>query len=79
MKKKLLIHTIDGKIIERDLESEAKNLPIGTPANDQHYAGLCQFIAINGLPVDGSKTSLEYLPPSQIKKVVVSFETSFLK
>ncbi len=73
MKKTLVITLVDGRRLTSDLEKEASKLPIGSNANHQFYAGLCDFIGAHGWPEEGDSKYLKVIPPSQIKLLEVFF------
>jgi hypothetical protein len=81
MKKFLIITLLDGRELKRDLTNEVPkdqhNRPrIGVPANDVHYAILCQTICCHGYSdIDVvTETNYTHIAPSQIKSVSVRFE-----
>jgi hypothetical protein len=74
MKKTLIITTVSGEKIEKDLEKDSLNAPIGAGANHPVYVGLVQFLAVNGMPLtETTAKHLKYLPPSQILSIEVFF------
>jgi hypothetical protein len=81
MKKFLIITLIDGREIKRDITTDEvrdqnNRIRIGVPANDIHYALLCQAVATGGFSdIDNvSDTSYVHVAPTQIKNVAVKFE-----
>lgn len=74
MKKLLIITLIDGRTIERDL-TQVKGLPLGAPANSEHYAVMCQTISASGYTDVDTVTPEHYrhIAPSQIKYVEIKF------
>jgi hypothetical protein len=74
MKKFLIIKTVDGGEIKRDITLD-KIAPIGAPANAPEYGLLCAQIAQTGCNHEWSnETHFILIAPSQIKTVEVKFE-----
>lgn len=75
MKKYLIVTLHDGREIKRDISTETM-APIGSPANHEAYARLCQFTAMNGISDNErcNETMFTIIAPAAIKTVQVKFE-----
>lgn len=75
MKKTLIITLVNGRVITRDI-SLMNIAPLGSPANDEAYAKLCQAISANGYtdPDRVTEESYTHIAPSQIQDVTITIQ-----